>query len=71
VEVWEVPKPTVVTGDLDHFGLLVRLCRKSDAPARIMETLDRVASASQGSPTLRGAVDGARTPFSRSRPSFC
>jgi hypothetical protein len=48
VEVWEVPKPTVVTGDLDHFGLLVRLCRKSDAPARIMETLDRVASASEG-----------------------
>ena len=44
LDAWKVPDSGVVTWEVDHFGLLVRLYRKNNAQALIMGALDRVGS---------------------------
>ncbi len=38
---WNVPEANVVTWDVDHVGVLVRLCRETDAQELVMSALDR------------------------------
>jgi hypothetical protein len=39
---WDVPEKNIVTWDMDHFGVLVRLYRETEAQERIMTALGRV-----------------------------